>query len=151
MLDYLHKQPANEIDNKKFVAFGQSIGGAVAIDLVSRNQDKFKALILENTFTSLPKLIPIVMPIAKYFTFLCTERWMSEDRISVIDRIPILFLSGTRDELIPPSMMKELFEAAPTKKKKFAAVTGGTHNDTCIIPVFWTELITFWRNFIDIK
>lgn len=38
------------------VAYGQSIGGAVAIDLVSRNEDSFSGLIVENTFLSLVKL-----------------------------------------------------------------------------------------------
>ena len=38
MLEYL--LASKEIDNKKIVVFGQSIGGAVAIDLVSKNEDK---------------------------------------------------------------------------------------------------------------
>lgn len=55
MLDLLVKQP--DIDPHKIIVFGQSIGGAVAIDLVSRNEDKVKALIVENTFTALVGLM----------------------------------------------------------------------------------------------
>jgi alpha-beta hydrolase superfamily lysophospholipase len=42
------------------VVFGQSLGGAVAVQLVARNQgdEKLIGLVLENTFTSMRKLIP---------------------------------------------------------------------------------------------
>lgn len=42
----------------KLFAFGQSIGGAVALDVVSRNQSRFAGLIIENTFLSIKSLIP---------------------------------------------------------------------------------------------
>ena len=46
----------NDIDTTKIIAFGQSIGGAVVIDLASKLGDKLFALIVENTFTSLPDI-----------------------------------------------------------------------------------------------
>ncbi|KAJ8608037.1 hypothetical protein MRB53_039872 [Persea americana] len=57
-LDYIRK--SEELMGSKIVVYGQSIGGAVAIQLVARNQDAgdIRALILENTFTSIRKLIP---------------------------------------------------------------------------------------------
>ena len=42
--------------NTPLIAYGQSIGGAVAIYTVSRNEDKFSALILENTFLNMVSL-----------------------------------------------------------------------------------------------
>lgn len=44
-------------DTIKF-AYGQSIGGAVAIETVARNQSRFAGLIIENTFLSMRSLIP---------------------------------------------------------------------------------------------
>lgn len=57
-LDYMRQHP--DLKNTKFVVYGQSIGGAVSINLVSNNQKQgdIKALILENTFLSIRKLIP---------------------------------------------------------------------------------------------
>ena len=45
-----------DIDTSKIVIFGRSLGGAVAIDLASNELylDKALALIVENTFTSIP-------------------------------------------------------------------------------------------------
>lgn len=50
----------NETKGTKIVVYGQSLGGAVAIQLVARNQSAgdLRGLILENTFTSMVKLIP---------------------------------------------------------------------------------------------
>jgi fermentation-respiration switch protein FrsA (DUF1100 family) len=57
-LDYIRQR--QELRNTKIVIYGQSIGGAVSIGLVARNQKHgdIAGVILENTFTSLKKLIP---------------------------------------------------------------------------------------------
>lgn len=57
-LDYIRQRP--ELRGSKIVIYGQSIGGAVAIGLASRNQKQgdIAGVVLENTFTSIRKLIP---------------------------------------------------------------------------------------------
>lgn len=47
-----------DIDNNKIVVFGRSLGGAVAIGLASDPLfvDKPYALVVENTFTSIPHM-----------------------------------------------------------------------------------------------
>lgn len=41
------------------------------------------------------------MPYAKFLTPLCHEVWPSENMITQIKGIPILFMSGLRDEIVP--------------------------------------------------
>ncbi len=57
-LDYIRKR--EDTKNSKIIVYGQSLGGAVSIRLVAQNQDAqdIKGLILENTFTTMRKLIP---------------------------------------------------------------------------------------------
>lgn len=57
-LDYLRQRA--ETSDDSFVVYGQSLGGAVAINLVATNQEQgdIRGLILENTFLSIRKLIP---------------------------------------------------------------------------------------------
>ena len=57
-LEYIRECP--ELKDTKVVVYGQSLGGAVGIQLVARNQDDglIAGLILENTFTSMRKMIP---------------------------------------------------------------------------------------------
>lgn len=57
-LDYIRQR--SELRGTQVVIYGQSIGGAVAIGLASRNQKQgdIAGVVLENTFTSIRKLIP---------------------------------------------------------------------------------------------
>lgn len=60
--DYLRKRA--ETRDNDIVVFGQSLGGAVAIQLVAKNQNdpRLVGLVLENTFLSMRKLIPSYVP-----------------------------------------------------------------------------------------
>ncbi|CAG8697206.1 7006_t:CDS:2, partial [Acaulospora morrowiae] len=130
----------------KLVAYGQSLGGAVSIDLVSRNEDKFSGMILENTFLSIPKVIPHVMPALRYLTFLCHQIWPSEKYIQQIAHTPILFLSGKRDELVPPFHMRTLHDLSITSEAKiFKEFVYGTHNDTCLQPEYFDVVYEFLK------
>lgn len=57
-LDYIRSR--DDLKRTRIVVYGQSLGGAVAIGLVAKNQQQgdIAALILENTFLSIRKMIP---------------------------------------------------------------------------------------------
>ncbi|KAF9160775.1 hypothetical protein DFQ27_004791 [Actinomortierella ambigua] len=128
----------------KLIAYGQSIGGAVAIDIVARNEDNFSGLIVENTFLSLPKVIPHVLPVISKLAFLCHQIWDSERMIENIARLPVLFLSGRKDELVPPEHMDGLRRRVDTTGtviwKEFPT---GTHNDTCLKAGYFETIKAF--------
>ena len=100
-LRYLRERA--ETHNHRYVIYGQSLGGAVSIRLVAKNQDAgdIIGLVLENTFLSMRKLIPSVIPPAKYLTLLCHQVWPSESTLPNITKVPVLFLSGLQDEIVP--------------------------------------------------
>ncbi|KAI9673837.1 MAG: hypothetical protein M1829_003955 [Trizodia sp. TS-e1964] len=100
-LEYL-LQRADTRDTR-VVVYGQSLGGAVGVQLVARNQkyNEVSGLILENTFTSMRKLIPSAIPPARYLARLCHQVWPTDDTIPTIKEVPILFLSGLEDEIVP--------------------------------------------------
>lgn len=125
---------ANLSSSQKIVLYGQSLGGAVAIDAAVRNASWITALVLENTFLDIPALIPTVLPPAKYFSFLCREIWSSRTRLPLLDptRVKVLFLSGREDELVPPSHMTQLYGLCKAKVKEWMEFKEGTHNDTCM-------------------
>jgi abhydrolase domain-containing protein 13 len=100
-LDYLRQRA--ELRGTKIVLYGQSLGGAVSIALAARNQDKgdIAGIILENTFLSIRRMIPCAFPPARYLAPLCHQIWPSEETLPTITKIPILFLSGLKDEIVP--------------------------------------------------
>ncbi|KAJ1596719.1 hypothetical protein NDA14_005157 [Ustilago hordei] len=141
-LDFIRAHPS--LSSTVLVAYGQSIGGAVAIDLAARNPASVQALILENTFLSIPELIPHLLPPVRPFTFLCREYWCSGLTITKItEKAPTLFLSGRQDELVPPSHMDALFERCTSSVKVKKEFNDGTHNDTCIKQGYFEAVAEF--------
>ncbi|OAX36782.1 alpha/beta-hydrolase [Rhizopogon vinicolor AM-OR11-026] len=159
-LDYVTSHPY--LRNSPVILYGQSIGGAVAIDLASRNpSSKITALILENTFTNLPRLVPQALPLFGPFAFLCHQKWDSVAKIPLIPRsTPILMLSGVLDEVVPREHMQELWQIASRRqgsklsdmsviseigngKSKFIEFEAGHHNDTCVQQGYWTAVADF--------
>ncbi|KAI7874448.1 alpha/beta-hydrolase, partial [Lichtheimia hyalospora FSU 10163] len=145
LLEYVRTHPL--LKHTRLIAYGQSIGGAVAIDLVARNEEAFAGLIVENTFLSVPKLIPHVLPVLRHFTFLCHQHWTSENSVRRITKTPVLFLSGACDELVPPTHMRKLHDQCGSRcGKDWKQFPNGMHNDTCMQPGYFTAIGEFLQN-----
>ncbi|TNY22842.1 Alpha/Beta hydrolase protein [Rhodotorula diobovata] len=142
-LDYILSHP--ELEKTQIFLYGQSIGGAVAIFLASQNAQRVKGLIIENTFLSLPKLVPHVLPFLRPFVpFLLHQIWPSERYIATLPGdFPVLFLAGSRDELVEPGQMKGLWERCGSKVKRWIEFPYGTHNDTCVQPQYFAHISSF--------
>lgn len=121
------------MEKTKLFLYGQSIGGAVSIDLAARNPNRVDGLIVENTFLSLPKLVPRIMPYLSPFMFLLTQHWPSEASIQTLPpTMPVLFLSGSKDELVPPDHMVDLHKLCSSNAKEWHELPDGDHNSTCM-------------------
>lgn len=142
-LDYLRDRA--ETASHKIIVYGQSLGGAVSIKLVSKNQNRgdIVGLILENTFLSMRSLIPSVIPPAKYLAILCHQVWPSESVIPSITEVPILFLSGLQDEIVPPPHMRKLYELATTPTKIWKPLPGGDHNSSVLEEGYFEAIYDF--------
>ena len=72
---------------------------------------QIRALILENTFLSLPRLVPTALPVLGPFAFLCHQKWDSASKVPLLPQeTPMLLLSGVRDEVVPREHMQGLWE-----------------------------------------
>jgi len=147
-----------EVDLNSIFIYGRSLGGAVAtaltqmickgeLEITTSHPDltgsddplvtkkvpapRPAGLILENTFTSISDLVDTLFPILRHFKKLILRlSWKTIDRIADVD-VPILFLSGREDELVPPIHMDRLSQAAiKAPRRLFFSVQNGTHNDT---------------------
>lgn len=132
----------SDLDHSKIFVFGRSLGGAVAIHLASKHQSRLRGIILENTFTSIADMIDVVLPVFKVFKPLLTNPWRSADALPDVD-LPILFLAGEADELVPHSMMLELHAMARHKDSQLSTFPNGRHNETWLTAGYY-EVIAEW-------
>jgi fermentation-respiration switch protein FrsA (DUF1100 family) len=124
-LRYLRSR--SDIDSKKIVLFGRSLGAAVAAEVATR--EECLALILEAPFTSVREMARVAFPLLPIGSFLRT-RYDTIEKVKKIN-VPLLVLHGDQDEVVPFSQGRKVFEAAP-EPKKFYTIRGAHHNDTYI-------------------
>jgi fermentation-respiration switch protein FrsA (DUF1100 family) len=111
------------VPESEIVLMGESIGGAVAVDLAAR--DGAKALILESTFDSLPTVA------AEHYPWL-PVRWLMRTRLDSAAIIgdyhgPLLQSHGDADTIVPLEHGQRLFAAA-NEPKQFLLLPGHDHN-----------------------
>ncbi|RDB28525.1 Protein bem46 [Hypsizygus marmoreus] len=110
VLEAVLKDP--HLSRPPIILYGLSLGGGVAIDLASRNPSTISAIIVTNTFTSIPDIVR-TWPIIGVFSFLCHQKWNSAGRMRHIPvTTPILMLSGRLDRVVPPKLMDRLWGTA---------------------------------------
>jgi len=119
------------MDPRKIYVYGHSLGGAVAIDLTVKHPEA-AGLIAEATFTSMRdmaqtrsgyRFFPIEWILNQNFDSLSKVGWL---------RVPVLYLHGTADHVVPYRMSRELFEGTGSAKR-VVLIDGGGHNNSARI------------------
>ena len=109
--------PANRI-----VAFGRSLGGAMAIDLAARQP--LAGLVVESSFLSAFRVVT-------RYPILPFDKFRNIDKITGV-RCPVLVIHGRQDHVIPFWHGARLFESA-NEPKMSLWVEGAGHNDVAEI------------------
>ena len=123
--NYLVKQ--RKLSPSQIVLYGHSLGGAVAIELAIKHPEA-AGLIVQSSFTSMADMIENnalmrIFPVR----LLLTQKFDSLAKIPSL-RMPVLFVHGTADPLIPATMSKILY-AASSEPKEFLLVPNAKHNN----------------------
>ena len=129
-----------KIAEKDIVVMGESIGGAVAVDLAAK--DGAKGLVLISTFTSVPD-------VAAYHYPIFPVRLLMRTRLDSIGQIAnykglLLQMHGQADTIVPFQLGRQLFEAA-NEPKQFLAFPHHDHNDS-LPDQFFSALKPFLKN-----
>lgn len=113
-----------DVDPDRIVYFGESLGAAVAIGLALERPPA--ALVLRSPFTSLAEIAKVHYPWLPVGRLLI-DRYPSIDRIGSLS-VPVMVIAGDRDDIVPESLSRKLYEAA-REPKRFLLVPGAGHND----------------------
>ncbi len=142
-LEYLRARP--DVESDRIVYFGRSLGSAIAVELASSRPPL--AMVLVSPFASVSDMalltIPSFLPVRWPVQWLVRNRYDSLASIGRVER-PLLILHGERDEIVPVSQGRKLFEAA-NSPKQFRLLAGAGHNDTYSTggAAYWDALAEF--------
>jgi len=126
----LLEQPG--VDPARLLYLGESLGGAVALDLALERPPA--GLVLLSAFTGVRELGRLHYPFVP--AALIPDAYPTLRRVRELDA-PLLLLHGDRDEIVPLSQGRALFEAAPGPKQ-IHVFPGLGHND--LVPLAGAEL-----------
>ena len=125
-LDYALALPG--ADSSHTFLWGTSLGGAVAVDVAT--QRAVAGVILESTFTSAKDVASALYPFLPVRYFLRTKL-NSIGKIKAL-HVPVLFMHGSHDTIIPIRFGRKLFQEA-NEPKEFYEIPGADHNDTFFV------------------
>lgn len=131
----------------QILIYGFSLGGAVAIELASQNPDAM-GLVVESSFTSIMDMTEESSLLSIFpLKLLVNQHFNSIKKIESLS-MPVLFIHGTEDRVVPHTMSKELYAAAP-EPKKLVLVPGGGHYNSAFYdhPLYWQAIENFLGGF----
>jgi uncharacterized protein len=139
-LGYLTGRP--EVDPERVIYFGESLGAAVALRLATERPPA--ALVLRSPFASLAEVGRRLYPVLPV-SLLLRDRYDSAALAGRLDT-PLLVVAGGRDQIIPASHSRRLFDAAP-QPKRLVVLDGADHNDDELLA--GPRLLAELRAFLD--
>ncbi|MCC7147042.1 MAG: alpha/beta hydrolase [Phycisphaeraceae bacterium] len=138
--NYLTSMDGGHRDPKSIILLGESLGGAVAVDLATKVQPG--GLILQSTFTSIRDMV------AEHYSwvpaFLVRTKMDSLAKMPQI-KCPVLVIHGKMDQIVPFAMGQRLYAAA-LEPKMFYGVDEGTHDD----PVMGSSYTVTIKDFLGL-
>ena len=124
----------------------------MAAALAASNPGKLRAVVLENTFTSIPDMAGCLLPFLARLVgpgaplnFLVRDTWRTASRVAHI-AAPLLLVCSGRDEMVPPAQMRRLHALAPPRAV-WLELPEATHMDAWAVggALYWGGLLSFLR------
>ncbi len=124
---YRDARAAYDLAKKRFpktriIVFGESLGGAVAVELALGRD--VRGVILEDTFTSVREMCKEVFPLLP--KLIIRDQYNTARKIGKL-KVPVFIMHSPEDEIVPYAMGRKLFQAA-SEPKEFLALNG-PHNE----------------------
>ncbi len=128
---------------KRILAYGESLGGAVAAELAQR--EPLGGLVLQSTFTSIPDIGAELFPWLPV-RWLATIRYDTHSKLPRL-HLPVLVLHSRDDDLVPFAHAERNFAAA-NEPRQFGELEGA-HNDPVYDQARFQEALATWLQTVE--
>ena len=135
-INWLNKK---NVSNNQIILYGESLGTGIAVEMAKKND--FNSIILESPFTSIENSAKIYYPYLPV-KYLLKDRYDTISKINMV-KSPIMIMHGEKDDVVPLSMGKKLFEKANSPKHSYFTSTDDHMME------FNSELLKEIKNFIE--
>jgi fermentation-respiration switch protein FrsA (DUF1100 family) len=124
---FAHVVKHPDVDPKRIVSYGHSLGGAKSVAALGESPvNGLRAVVIDGAFSSY-KMMARVMA-GQLGESLVTDDLAPVDYVSKLSPVPLLVVHGARDEVVPVSQGRQLFQTAKQPKTLFE-VKAGRHGD----------------------
>lgn len=117
-----------DLDASRLVSYGHSLGGAKSVTALGESPVKgLRAVVIDGAFASYQAMARIVG--GRLGESLVTDELAPKNFVGKLSPVPLLVIHGARDEVVPVSQGRQLFESARQPKTLFE-VKAGRHGDS---------------------
>lgn len=125
---FTYAQSRKDVAADRIISYGHSLGGAKSVTALGESPVQgLRAVVIDGAFASYQAMAKILG--GDFGKSLVSDDLSPQDFVSRLAPVPILVVHGTRDEIVPFSQGKELFERAGKPKTLFD-VKNGRHGDS---------------------
>jgi fermentation-respiration switch protein FrsA (DUF1100 family) len=150
-LRFISRHPS--VNPSRLYIFGRSLGGAVGFHVAQyaeRNKIPLAGLIIENTFVSIDRMVDVLLPFLSPVKGLLLKNHYDSSKIVSQLKVPILYLAGDADEIVPHSQVLELYESSikSSSSATLHIIKGGMHNDSWVVggKAYWNAIRDFMNS-----
>jgi fermentation-respiration switch protein FrsA (DUF1100 family) len=112
-----------DIDKNRLVSYGHSLGGAQSVTALGETPVKgLRAVVIDGAFASYQAMARLIG--GQLGASLVTDELSPEDFIKKLTPTPLLVVHGTRDEVVPFSQGRKLYDNAAEPKTLFEVKSG---------------------------
>ncbi len=120
---YIMKRP--DVDGQRVISYGHSLGGAQSITALAESPVKgLRAIIIDGAFASYQAMARVIG--GQLGASLVSDELAPKDFVKKLTPVPFLVVHGARDEVVPVSQGRLLYQSAGQPKTLFE-VEGGRH------------------------
>lgn len=123
-----------EVDPKRIVLFGQSLGGALALHYAARGprRDALRAVIADSAFSDYRAIVReklagffLTWPFQWLPALTVDNDYSPLASVASVSPLPLLLIHGQRDTIVPPEHSERLFAAAAQPKELWRLPAAG--------------------------